>query len=44
MFQINVNQIRVTANSEFQGITVPEGPHRDAHEREAMASVHESSK
>lgn len=31
MFQINVNQIRVIANAEFDGVTVPEGPHRDGH-------------
>ncbi|WP_277189424.1 2OG-Fe dioxygenase family protein [Caballeronia sp. BR00000012568055] len=31
-YQINVNQIRVIANGEFKGVTVPEGPHRDGHE------------
>lgn len=31
MYQINVNQIRVTVNAEYKGITVPEGPHRDGH-------------
>jgi len=31
-FHINVNQIRVIANAEFKGVTVPEGPHRDGHE------------
>ena len=30
-YHINVNQIRVVANVEFKGITVPEGPHRDGH-------------
>lgn len=29
---VNVNQIRVIANAEFKGVTVPEGPHRDGHE------------
>ncbi|GAA3938670.1 2OG-Fe dioxygenase family protein [Litoribacillus peritrichatus] len=37
MYQINVNQIRVIANSEFKGITVPEGPHRDGHEYSIIA-------
>lgn len=36
-FQINVNQIRVVANTEFRGITVPEGPHRDGHEYSVIA-------
>lgn len=31
-YHINVNQIRVIANMDFKGITVPEGPHRDGHE------------
>jgi hypothetical protein len=31
-YHINVNQIRVIANEEFKGVTVPEGPHRDGHE------------
>lgn len=31
-YHINVNQIRVIANTEFKGVTVPEGPHRDGHE------------
>ncbi|MGE4242671.1 2OG-Fe dioxygenase family protein [Ramlibacter sp.] len=31
-YHLNVNQIRVIANSEFRGVTVPEGPHRDGHE------------
>ncbi len=31
-YHINVNQIRVTANAEFNGVTVTEGPHRDGHE------------
>lgn len=31
-YHINVNQIRVIANSEFNGVTVPEGPHRDGHQ------------
>jgi hypothetical protein len=31
-YHINVNQIRVIANAEFRGVTVPEGPHRDGHE------------
>jgi hypothetical protein len=31
-YHINVNQIRVIANPEFKGVTVPEGPHRDGHE------------
>ncbi|MCY0965907.1 2OG-Fe dioxygenase family protein [Parathalassolituus penaei] len=37
MFQINVNQIRVIANTEFKGVTVPEGPHRDGHEFSVIA-------
>ncbi|MCL1476207.1 MAG: 2OG-Fe dioxygenase family protein [Marinobacter sp.] len=37
MFQINVNQIRVTANVEYKGVTVPEGPHRDGHEFSVIA-------
>lgn len=37
MFQINVNQIRVIANAEFKGVTVPEGPHRDGHEFSVIA-------
>jgi len=36
-FQINVNQIRVVANAEFRGVTVPEGPHRDGHEYSVIA-------
>lgn len=36
-FQINVNQIRVVANAEFKGITVPEGPHRDGHQYSVIA-------
>jgi hypothetical protein len=39
-YQINVNQIRVIVNSEFQGITVPEGPHRDGHEYSVIAVAH----
>lgn len=39
MFQINVNQIRVVANAQFQGVTVPEGPHRDGHEFSVIAVV-----
>ncbi len=31
-YHLNVNQIRVIANAEFKGVTVPEGPHRDGHE------------
>jgi hypothetical protein len=31
-YHLNVNQIRVIANEEFKGVTVPEGPHRDGHE------------
>lgn len=31
-YHLNVNQIRVTANADFNGVTVPEGPHRDGHE------------
>lgn len=31
-YHVNVNQIRVIANAEFKGVTVPEGPHRDGHE------------
>lgn len=31
-YHVNVNQIRVVANVEFKGVTVPEGPHRDGHE------------
>lgn len=37
MFQINVNQIRVIANTDYQGITVSEGPHRDGHEFSVIA-------
>ncbi len=37
MFQINVNQIRVTVNAEYKGVTVPEGPHRDGHEFSVIA-------
>lgn len=37
MFQINVNQIRVIANAEYKGVTVPEGPHRDGHEFSVIA-------
>lgn len=37
MFQINVNQIRVTVNVEYKGVTVPEGPHRDGHEFSVIA-------
>ncbi|WP_004580310.1 2OG-Fe dioxygenase family protein [Marinobacter nanhaiticus] len=37
MFQINVNQIRVIANKDYKGITVPEGPHRDGHEFSVIA-------
>lgn len=37
MLQINVNQIRVVANSLFKGVTVPEGPHRDGHEYSVIA-------
>jgi len=36
-FQINVNQIRVVANPEFKGVTVPEGPHRDGHRYSVIA-------
>jgi hypothetical protein len=31
-YQLNIHQIRVIANAEFKGVTVPEGPHRDGHE------------
>lgn len=37
LFQINVNQIRVVANADFRGVTVPEGPHRDGHEYSVIA-------
>ncbi len=37
MLQVNVNQIRVVANSLFKGVTVPEGPHRDGHEYSVIA-------
>lgn len=37
LFQINVNQIRVVVNSDFRGVTVPEGPHRDGHEYSVIA-------
>ncbi|MBY6311543.1 2OG-Fe dioxygenase family protein [Alcaligenes faecalis] len=37
MFQINVNQIRVTVNADYKGVTVPEGPHRDGHEFSVIA-------
>jgi hypothetical protein len=36
-YQINVNQIRVIANTDFKGVTVPEGPHRDGHEFSVIA-------
>ncbi len=36
-YHINVNQIRVIANDEFKGVTVPEGPHRDGHEFSVIA-------
>ncbi|GGX98770.1 hypothetical protein GCM10007160_28120 [Litchfieldella qijiaojingensis] len=39
MVQINVNQIRVTANAQYRGVTVPEGPHRDGHEYSVIAVV-----
>lgn len=39
MLQINVNQIRVVANGEYRGVTVPEGPHRDGHEYSVIAVV-----
>lgn len=31
-YQINIHQVRVIANSQIAGTTVPEGPHRDGHE------------
>ena len=37
MLQINVNQIRVVANAQFRGVTVPEGPHRDGHKYSVIA-------
>lgn len=37
MFQINVNQIRVVANAQYRGVTVPEGPHRDGHKYSVIA-------
>lgn len=37
MYQINVNQIRVITNTDFKGVTVPEGPHRDGHEFSVIA-------
>ncbi|MDC0661373.1 2OG-Fe dioxygenase family protein [Marinobacter sp. SS21] len=43
MFQINVNQIRVIANAEFKGVTVPEGPHRDGHEFSVIAVARRSN-
>ncbi len=36
-YHVNVNQIRVIANAEFKGVTVPEGPHRDGHEFSVIA-------
>lgn len=36
-YHVNVNQIRVVANSDFRGVTVPEGPHRDGHEFSVIA-------
>lgn len=36
-YQINVNQIRVIANTDFKGVTVPEGPHRDGHQFSVIA-------
>ncbi|WCM88676.1 2OG-Fe dioxygenase family protein [Acidovorax sp. NCPPB 3576] len=32
VFQINVHQVRVVANADIPGVTVPEGPHRDGHD------------
>jgi len=37
LFHVNVNQIRVTVNKTFKGVTVPEGPHRDGHEYSVIA-------
>lgn len=37
IFHLNVNQIRVIANEEYRGVTVPEGPHRDGHEFSVIA-------
>ena len=37
LFHVNVNQIRVTVNKIFKGVTVPEGPHRDGHEYSVIA-------
>ncbi|RJF92411.1 hypothetical protein D3871_27735 [Noviherbaspirillum saxi] len=34
---MSVNQIRVIANKEFKGVTVPEGPHRGGHEFSVIA-------
>ena len=38
-YQINVNQFRVIVNSEFDGIPVPEGPHRDGHQFSGIGVV-----
>jgi hypothetical protein len=32
VYQINVHQVRVVTNRSIQGVTVPEGPHRDGHD------------
>jgi len=39
LYQVNVNQIRVISNGTYNGITVPEGPHRDGHEFSVIAVV-----
>lgn len=36
-YHANVNQIRVIVNTDFDGITVPEGPHRDGHKFSVIA-------
>jgi hypothetical protein len=36
-WQINVHQCRVISNAEVEGVSVPEGPHRDGHEYGMLA-------
>ncbi|MGG7674563.1 2OG-Fe dioxygenase family protein [Pseudomonas sp. WC2] len=42
-FHVNVNQIRVIANHEFRGVTVPEGPHRDGHQYSVIVVARRSN-
>ncbi|HWF80589.1 MAG TPA: 2OG-Fe dioxygenase family protein [Streptosporangiaceae bacterium] len=36
-WQVNVHQCRVIANTQIQGVSVPEGPHRDGHDYGMLA-------